>query len=261
MFSKITSKYSLKSEVKWALFLVVAIGLFGFASAKHSNRICKKVFVTISNDSLFQFIGEENIRQVLAEGAVPATAGTQVRSISISGLEKKLEQNPYLQSADVSSDVAGNLLVAVTQKMPVARIYNEQGTDYYISDKGILFPESKNHTARVLIIKGMPWAWQQNRDLLATEEGKAFMSLLNELKANKFWNAQIAEIQADFKGELTLIPQIGNQTIEFGNPFNAEKKLNKLNAFYQQIIEKAGWNQYSKISVKFHNQIVCEKRS
>ncbi|MFY8034839.1 MAG: cell division protein FtsQ/DivIB [Flexibacteraceae bacterium] len=261
MFTNITKKYRLKNEVRWTLFLAISIGLFGFASAKHSNRICRKVFVTITNDSLYQFIGEENIRQVLAEGAVPATAGTQVRNISLSGLEKKLEQNPYLQGADVSSDVAGNLLVTVTQKNPVARIFNDQGTDYYISDKGILFPESKSYTARVLIVKGMPWAWQQNRDLMATEEGKAFLELLNDLKSNKFWSAQIAEIELDYRGELTLIPQIGNQIIEFGNPFNAEQKLSKLFAFYQQIVAKAGWNQYRKVSVKFQNQIVCEKRS
>jgi len=261
MLPKLNVKFRIKNEVKWTLFLAISISLFGFANAKHSSRVCRKVYVTITNDSLYQFITEDNIRQVLAEGQVAVTAGTQLKNIGIAQLEKRLEQNPYLQSAEISADAAGNLLVTVTQKTPVARVFNNAGTDYYISDKGQLFPESKTYTARVLILNWLPWNWQQNRDLLATEEGKAMFDLLNRLSSDKFWNAQIAELEFDNRGEITLIPQVGNQTIEFGNPFNSEQKLLKLQAFYKQIVAKAGWNQYSKISVKFHNQIVCQKRS
>jgi len=259
MNTKITKSFALTKELQLALFLVVSFGLFGFANAKYADRICKKVVVTITNDSLYQFVSTEDIRELLAEGNHAAYAGIQINKINLHAIESKLEENAYTANAEVSLDATGNLIVSATQKKPLARLYNDDGTDFFVDAEGRLFPENKEYSPRVLLIFGMPWAWQVNKDMNEMPEGKAFTELLSLIEKDAFWRAQIAEIWINYKGELTLMPQVGNQIIEFGTTANSSNKLKKLSAFYKQIVDKAGWNKYRKVSVKFKNQIVCEK--
>ena len=261
MNTKIAKSFSLSKELQLGLFLLVAFGLFGFANAKYGDRICKKVIVKITNDSLYQFISAEDIKTILAEGNHAAYAGIQINKINLHAIETKLEENNYTANAEVSLDATGSLLVTATQKKPLARLYNNDGTDFYLDAKGRLFPESRTYSPRVLLVFGMPWAWQVNKDMNLTEEGKAFTGLLSMIEKDAFWRAQIAEIWINYKGELTFMPQVGNQVIEFGTTADASNKLKKLSAFYKQIVDKAGWNKYHKVSVKFKNQIVCEKNN
>ena len=36
--------------------------------------------------------------------------------------------------------------------------------------------------------------------------------------------------------------------------------LNNLNIFYKKVMPVQGWEKYSKVSLKFNNQIVCTKK-
>ena len=73
-----------------------------------------------------------------------------------------------------------------------------------------------------------------------------------------FLKAQIVEIEIDSQGNLTLYPQVGKQYVQFGQPEDWEEKFNKIKIAYKQILPSKGWAYYSRIDVRFKNQIVCE---
>jgi cell division protein FtsQ len=57
---------------------------------------------------------------------------------------------------------------------------------------------------------------------------------------------------------VTLYPQMGKQIIEFGMATDIESKFRKLKIFYKKILPVKGWNRYSKISLAYQDQIICE---
>ncbi len=78
------------------------------------------------------------------------------------------------------------------------------------------------------------------------------------MEKSPFWKAQIAQAEIAKDGDITLYPQIGRQTIDFGQPENIEDKFKRLDIFFKKILPVKGWNYYQKVSIKYNNQIVCE---
>ena len=77
---------------------------------------------------------------------------------------------------------------------------------------------------------------------------------------DEFWRAQIEQVLIQPKGDLLLLPQVGDYLIEFGKADNYKAKFRNLKAVYQQGFKNFGWNKYRVISVKYQNQVVCTKK-
>jgi cell division protein FtsQ len=84
------------------------------------------------------------------------------------------------------------------------------------------------------------------------------MALLVRLHEDAFWQAQIAQLDIAANGEINMIPQVGGQLIEFGQPVEVETKLKKLGIFFTRILPTRGWNRYHRVNVEYQNQIVAE---
>jgi cell division protein FtsQ len=59
--------------------------------------------------------------------------------------------------------------------------------------------------------------------------------------------------------QIELYPRIGKHVIELGSTENFRNKLNRLRIFYQEGLERVGWNKYKTISLAYDDQIVCTK--
>ena len=90
------------------------------------------------------------------------------------------------------------------------------------------------------------------------EFGSQLFSLLKFIDGDEFWKAQIAHLNVEKDGEITMIPQVTKQKILFGTPEDLAEKFKKLKIFYTKVLPNKGWNTYSVVNVKFKNQIVCE---
>jgi cell division protein FtsQ len=92
----------------------------------------------------------------------------------------------------------------------------------------------------------------------AKAESRQILDLINEIRANQFWNAQIAQLDIDNKTRVTLYPQVGDERIEFGKPDDLEIKFKKLMIFYKEILPRTGWNKYNRVNLEYEGQIVTE---
>ena len=72
--------------------------------------------------------------------------------------------------------------------------------------------------------------------------------------------AQITAIAFDEKNEIVLYPRVGDHKIILGVAGDFKNKFEKLKVFYRQGLGKVGWDRYSMINLKYHNQVVCTKR-
>ena len=85
------------------------------------------------------------------------------------------------------------------------------------------------------------------------------LPLLNFLRQNEFWRAQIAEVVIYQDGQIDLQPTVSDLAIEFGYPADIEKKFSHLMDFYRQVPPETGWNKYRSVSLKYRGQVVAKK--
>ena len=95
-------------------------------------------------------------------------------------------------------------------------------------------------------------------DLTETEEGQKIYELLQFINNDKFWSAQIAQIDISKDLYVTVYPQVTKQVVEFGKPEQIEKKFKKLKAFYKKVLPQKGWNTYSRINLEYKDQVIAE---
>ena len=104
-------------------------------------------------------------------------------SLVLGMLETFLENNPYVDNAEVFQFKKGVLGVAIREKKAVIRI---QGTEQFYLDKdGNNFPISKNYTPQIPLFLG-EFKEDQKNDLL---------SLTRQLSDDPFIRTELASIQ------------------------------------------------------------------
>ena len=185
--------------------------------------------------------------------------GAEMGEVDLKVIERKIKAEPFIQDADLYSDLKGNFVIKVELRRPIARIVRNDGPDGYIAEDGTIMPTSEKFTSRVVLISGSYTRTLLQKDNVnELEEGKQLMEMINIIRDDEFWAAQVAQLDIDGNARITIFPQVGDEEIKFGKPDNVEAKFKKLMIFYKEILPRMGWNKYSKVSLEYEGQIVAE---
>jgi len=246
---------------KRSLWLILPIAGIGMAESRLGNQRCNNIIISIDGDSGMHFLDKTDIQMLLTENGGDPLLGNKLRDVHLSDLENRVRKNKLIKKCQVFRDLKGNVVVEVEQEKPLARWINTSAngewrntSGYYINEDGVFFPLSESYSARALLVSGHYFI---NSKQLQSKKGAPLMDLIRFLNTNEFWKAQIAEMYVDKDGEIQLTTVLGNQRIELGMAEDFESKFSKLRIFYDKVLSK-DWSRYSKISVKFQDQIVCE---
>jgi len=243
---------------KIAGLVIVIFGSIGLVEKEYGSRICTSINVDIDNQFENYFINESDIIDLITDGGENRIVGEAFDDLNLKEMETELLDTKFIMDAEVYKDLEGNLMISINQSRPLARLMSNNMNDRYISSRGEVLPLSKRYTARVVLIDG---AFANNAklyNLYETKIGTGLMNLLQFLEKDKFWKAQIAQMNIDKKGNIKMYTQVSKQEVEFGKPESIEEKFMKLKIFYKDILPAKGWNSYKRVSVKFKDQIVCE---
>jgi cell division protein FtsQ len=247
-----------KSVVKigfFVLLVTLVIISMAFSSGRLAQVNCHELVVLIDDDSP-RFIDEDEIAR-LVKKADGKLFEKKLNEINTEQLEIELRKETTIKKVEIyrrvtgeNMDFKGKLMVEVSQRDPIVRIRNEK-EDFYLDREGVRIPASQSFTSKVLLANGYPDEKYAREQLLP---------LVIFIHDNEFWNAQIEQLQVNKNGEVILSTLVGDQLIEFGKPSDYKLKLRNLKALYQQAFPKMGWNHYSKINLKYTNQVVCTKK-
>jgi cell division protein FtsQ len=150
-------------------------------------------------------------------------------------------------------------VVRAELRRPIARIVRNDGPDGYIAEDGTIMPVSEKFTSRVVLVSGSYVAQMlKQNNMYEKEDTQKILELINTIREDEFWSAQIAQLDIDSKTRITIFPQVGDEKIEFGKPENNEVKFKKLMIFYKEILPRTGWNKYNRVNLEYEGQIVTE---
>ncbi len=259
-------KRQIKLIIIWSLIVVYLISMLFIFSRQYNNTECKAIEINILDSLNIKLIEKKDILLLVNKYTNNKTVGFDFKTIKLNKLEEKLNQNPYLKSVEVYRKSKGVLRIEITQRKPILRIINNKGNSYYIDKEAVLIPFTKNYSSFQIIANGnieLDFNFTNKDSLPVLNKNNENHKILNDLytlayfiNENEFYSAQIEQIYVNQLNEFELIPRVGNHLIEFGTVENFEIKFENLKIFYEKALSKVGWNKYTKISVKYNNQIV-----
>lgn len=250
--------FNIKREIKITAILAVVFGLIAFSERKQGSVAVKDIVIKIENIANNQFIDESDIIDLMQLNQ-ENLKGAPLDRINLKQIETRIRKNRFVKDAELYSDLKGNLVVRAMLRRPIARLVRNDGPDAYIAEDGTVMPVSDKFTARVVLISGSYIKRLVTfENLNKNEETKSLMTMLHMIREDDFWRAQIAQLDIDSKGQITVMPQVGGQIIEFGVANNLETKFKKMKIFYKQILPQRGWNVYKRVNIAYEGQIIAE---
>src|SRR3989339_693197 len=143
------------------------------------------------------------------------------------------------------------------------RVMPDEGGDFFVDDEGVVVRKRNLYSPRLHIVGGninITSAMLNGVSVLDTTIRYTVLRdiyhLVDYIRNDRFWSAQIDQIYVDRDDEIDLIPRVGSYVIHLGTTENYEGKLRNLETFYEKVLPDIGWNKYSMISLEFKDQIV-----
>lgn len=242
------------------IFLAIAImALTAVQWKKHSD--VGELVVNIEHlKEGYDLIKDADVKKAVLNGLGFNLRGLPVEALDVERIERVLEEEPFVKTANVYVDANNQIQVNIIQREPLVRVIDINGSNYYLDAEGVRMPPSKHYTARVVVATGnippySPDFMERKKYLL-----KDLFLVVQTLMEHELMKTMTEQIFVNNAGDFILIPKIGDQKIMLGGADNLEDKLRRLEIFYKEGIPYEGWNKYSLISVKYRGQIVCKKR-
>ncbi len=246
----------IKHTERSGILLAAAILLLVMMGRWYKQELpVRKIKLHVTNTSLKQrLISKSDIAKVLLNIQRDGITNLKVKDIDFRALEQGLERHPSIREAEVFLDMTNVLHIDVTQRIPIARIIDTNGTQYYMDTEGYRVPLSPHCSYRVPVVSGM----LPVTDVHAGErpEEDIYLKLhrlLGALHRDTLLQSLIEQLYVDAHNEITMIPKAGYKRIIFGKPEDMEQKLKKLKKFYK----KGDWGKYDTIDLEFKNIVIA----
>lgn len=231
---------------KWRILKIfVTVVLFGFLLSfslkRFNNAKMENVSINMNQTKTpVYFVDEKDIKDLVKQ----FNPTKKIGDVKIPELEKKINEIPFVDSANVYMNLNGNLNVDIKQRIPIFRL-NKNGKDFYVDEKGVEFPISRNFSYPCMLVMG---------DVDASEY-QELGQLVEKIDKDDFSKKYFIGIKKE-KNNYNLLTSDGNYKVEIGDLENIDFKVKGFKTFVEKYLVYQNPNKYKKISVKYNNQIV-----
>lgn len=220
---------------------------------------CKGIRVTLKGDDRNAFVDSKDVKALITADKTLNPTGKPISEVNLAQLEKIVERDPWIRSAQLFIDNNDLLQVEVEQRDPLARVFTFSGNSFYLDGDGERIPVSDRYSARVPVFTNFPADAQKLR-----KEDSALYAQMRDIAAfiaaDTFWNAQVEQVVITEDRKFEFIPKLGDHVVYFGDGTDVANKFDRLLVFYKDGLSKAGWNTYTRLNVAFKEQVIGTRR-
>jgi cell division protein FtsQ len=247
-----------------AMWLVIGGGMLMLLIAamdKQKKEICKGYEIKINSQKGQDFfLDKDGVGKLLKASVKGDIKGKAKASFNLLQMEQSIEKSVWIKDAQLYFDNHAVLHVTVKEREPVARVFTAGGKSYYMDADNHLMPLSERTIAKVPVFTGFP----DKKNIKDTALLNGVIALARFISTNPFWNSQVAQIDiaADCGAgcwEFEMIPVVGRHVVKLGDGNNIDQKFKRLFAFYEQVLNRTGFDHYKTIDVRFGGQVVGGK--
>ncbi|ASV31149.1 cell division protein FtsQ/DivIB [Maribacter cobaltidurans] len=237
-------------RINWNVLKIVALmlvimGLYAFSNNRNRNKNVVS--------SRVEFLGDQNL--YITEGAVNKLLiqnygrleNVPKEKLVLNTIEKALEANEMVKSAQVYITIDGKLTSKIVQRKPIGRI--EGNSKFYLDDEGKRMPFSSNYSARVPIITG---------DITGKSLEDVY-KILEFINKDDFLRKNVIGIHIKAEDDYQLKFRLNQFVVNLGDIENLEAKFSNFKAFYAKANKDKTLEDFAVVSLEFNNQVVCTK--
>lgn len=224
--------------------------VFAFANLSHDEdqRECIGTEI-ILEDSIANFVNRQFVEQIIVQSKCPIQ-GRNIKDIDIRTIEASIQNNPYIDSVACHYTSTNLLCIRVLPRRPVLHVISDNGEKYYMDINGNDMPTD-------VFLQDLCLATGNISKDYAKEH---LVQIADYVNTHAPWNKEIQQISVRTPKHIEIILSTGSHTVVLGEPTDIQGKLNRLQNFYEEGLNKVGWNKYSIIDLNYANQIVCTKK-
>ena len=262
------SRYSKLLKI---LLLVAVVVVIVVANVSHRNTAIKEVAVTIDYSGNDTLVTAAQLRGAVLQ-KYRDIKNQPVGDVDLEGIRKVVKANPYVEDATVSVSVSAEVMISVTQRSPLVRVYSKN-TQFYLDNYGRYMPISSVKNQRVIIANGfikkdfpgkpkdLDLEKLMAADTLAANFGIVkIYCLAKYINADEKAKALFDQIYLNENGDLEVVPKLGDHVVIIGGTDHLDEKFENLYALYDDGFSKVGWDKYSFVNLKYIDQIICTKK-
>lgn len=250
-------------NILWIMFIIGSWVLLVCVNSATEKRVVGLPRLDIELIDNMQFLTHEQLMNRLRNRHFVADSMTYAET-DLLAIEQYIREMPEVKQVEVFSYVSGEWEIEVKLRKPIARIFNRDGSSCYLDADGTLMPLSPNYTAHVITVNGYinETDYSKNVNDIINNDSLKTIEILDDLYAistyvcsDEFSSAQITHIYINEYNEFEMIPRVGDHRIMFGDASLIEGKFQKLEWFYTEGLNKAGWSQYDTINIMYKSKV------
>lgn len=228
-----------------AIFILVVF-LYSFTSNRNKKRNIAKPTIEIVNANK-PFVTVEMVNKLLIE-KLGEGSSFRKENLDLNLIEQTVNKHSLIDHSEVYVSVDGKLKTVVTQKTPIARVFNNNSS-FYVDYKGNKMPLSDNFSAQVPLVYGN----------INNVYSKDFVTLIKKIYEDEFLKKNIIGMSILPDGSVVMKNRNYDYDIIFGRTIHMERKFNNYKAFFQKAVQDTLLASYKTINLKFTKQVVCTK--
>ncbi|MDB5275283.1 MAG: hypothetical protein JWR61_238 [Ferruginibacter sp.] len=243
----------------WIAIGVGAIVLLVAAIKRKDAQHCSGMSITIEGVNNNFFVDKKDIANAIALVVGGSVTGKAMSAFDLKKLEIALQKDVWVKTSQLFFDNNNKLVVKVTEREPVARVFTTAGTTFYIDSSLAMLPLSEKFSARLPVFTGFP----SDKAVLSPQDSALLKDILTvsmAIQKDSFNMAMIDQVDITSQRIFEMVPKIGNTIIVFGDATDVAAKFYKLQLFYKEVMVKTGWNKYSEINVQYNGQVVAKRK-
>ncbi|MDZ7847832.1 MAG: cell division protein FtsQ/DivIB [Owenweeksia sp.] len=231
----------------WISGLALMVILLAFSGNCRQQTQLSSIDIKVDHHTGLYFVSEPEIEEIL-RSEYPYVDSLLCREININLLEERLDNHPAIRKAEVYSALNGSLSIEVNQKRPLFRVQNS-GRAYYIDETGDSMALSPHYSAQVPLVTG---------SISASAEAEIF-EFFEQIKEDEHFHDFFHGVHVKSNGEWILYPRVGRHTVNLGQPDKRMAKLQKLQIFYNRVVNEQNIDSIKVLNLAYENQVVRTK--
>ena len=231
---------------KWTMVFAILLALVFFSNQRQAIQKVRLQNIEIKKSDA-NFINKQIVLEYLEDKSFFFDS-VLVSNFSQQRVEEILDIHPAIKKSEVYVSQTGGVNILIEQKKAIVRIKSNTN-DYYLDEFGSMMQLFDNYTVKLVVATGE----------ISFDDHIEIYNFISKINTSDFWSKQITQIHFE-DDEILLIPRVGDQKILIGSFDNVLERLDNLYQFYKVAMPLKGWQIYSRINLKFNNQIVCVRK-
>ena len=231
------------------VMIVYVAAALVYATGRDSASVCQGASVSITAADDNEFVTAGHILSAI-QGAGMDPAGKARRDLDLRAMEAQLGRLDNIESVNCLLSTDDSVRVEVRPIVPVARVFDQNGMQYFINREGKRVNALASYRVDVPVVVG-----QFSQRLQPT----VVMPYLDYLGSHPELDALVAAIKVDGARDIIIVPGVKGHVVNMGDTADIDNKFRRLREFYAQVMPVKGWQYYDTISVKWRGRVIASR--